>query len=373
MSDEQKYTIQNLEEYIRQVEPQQRERGETWKVAIGLQQVDGLTPSEYLLDTAKKHIDGDISISEAKMLIDSYYKSAAGRKEVENDRTEEADKVSARITEILAEKTFSFTPAQLTSIHRRLFEGIYKQAGRIRDYNITKSEWVLNGKTVYYASADTISETLDYDMGQERAFNYANMNVDNAISHLARFCANLWQIHPFCEGNTRTTAVFMIKYLRTLGFNVVNDVFAEKSWYFRNALVRANYCDLTQGITETTSYLENFFRSMLLGEEHDLRNRIMHIEWNKMQDLAEIQSAKENAQSAKTVEILLSKCKNCTLEEMALLRIVQGNPFATQKEIAAQMGKSERTVKTITVLLQEKGVLRRVNGKRNGYWEIITE
>lgn len=373
MSDEQKYTIQGLEEYIRQGEPQQRERGETWKVAIGLQQVDGLTPSEYLLDTAKRHIEGDISIGEAKMLIDSYYKSAAGRKEVENDRTEEADKVSARITEILAEKTFSFTPAQLTSIHRRLFEGIYKQAGRIRDYNITKNEWVLGGKTVYYASADTISETLDYDMGQERAFDYANLNVDDAISHLARFCANIWQIHPFCEGNTRTTAVFMIKYLRTLGFNVVNDVFADNSWYFRNALVRANYSDLTQGITETTIYLVNFFRSMLLGEEHDLRNRMMHIEWKKTQDITEIQSANNTVQSAKTEENLLSKCKNCTLEEMALLRIVQNNPFVTQKEMAAQMGKSERTVKTITVHLQEKGVLQRRNGKRNGYWEIITD
>lgn len=373
MSDEQKYTIQGLEEYIRQGEPQQRERGETWKVAIGLQQVDGLTPSEYLLDTAKRHIEGDISIGEAKMLIDSYYKSAAGRKEVENDRTEEADKVSARITEILAEKTFSFTPAQLTSIHRRLFEGIYKQAGRIRDYNITKNEWVLGGKTVYYASADTISETLDYDMGQERAFDYANLNVDDAISHLARFCANIWQIHPFCEGNTRTTAVFMIKYLRTLGFNVVNDMFADNSWYFRNALVRANYSDLTQGITETTIYLVNFFRSMLLGEEHDLRNRTMHIEWKKTQDITEIQSANNTVQSAKTEENLLSKCKNCTLEEMALLRIVQNNPFVTQKEMAAQMGKSERTVKTITVHLQEKGVLLRRNGKRNGYWEIITD
>lgn len=373
MSDEQKYTIQGLEEYIRQGEPQQRERGETWKVAIGLQQVDGLTPSEYLLDTAKRHIEGDISIGEAKMLIDSYYKSAAGRKEVENDRTEEADKVSVRITEILAEKTFSFTPAQLTSIHRRLFEGIYKQAGRIRDYNITKNEWVLGGKTVYYASADTISETLDYDMGQERAFDYANLNVDDAISHLARFCANIWQIHPFCEGNTRTTAVFMIKYLRTLGFNVVNNVLADNSWYFRNALVRANYSDLTQGITETTIYLVNFFRSMLLGEEHDLRNRMMHIEWKKTQDITEIQSANNTVQSAKTEENRLSKCKNCTLEEMALLRIMQNNPFVTQKEMAAQMGKSERTVKTITVHLQEKGVLHRRNGKRNGYWEIITD
>ena len=373
MNEEQKYTIQGLEEYIRQGEPQQRERGEAWKVAIGLQQVDGLKTSEYLIDTAKRHINGDISIDEAKALIDSYYQSASGRKMAENDRTEEADKVSARITEILAEQTFSFTPAQLTSIHRRLFDGIYKQAGRIRDYNITKNEWVLGGKTVYYASADTISDTLDYDMRLEREFDYAGMNVDEAIRHLSRFCANFWQIHAFCEGNTRTTAVFMIKYLRTLGFNVVNDVFAENSWYFRNALVRANYSDLTNGITETTVYLERFFRSMLLGEEHDLRNRIMHVDWGKTEGSAEFQSANQMVQSAKTSNELPSKCKICTLEEVAVLRVVQKKPDVTQKEIAVEIGKSERTVKTITVNLQEKGMLRRVNGKRNGLWEIIED
>ena len=393
MSDEQKYTIQGLDEYIRQGEPQQRERSEAWKVAIGLQQVDRLQTSEYLLDTAKRHIEGDISIGEAKELIDSYYKSTSGRKEVENDRTEEADKVAARITELIEEKTFSFTPAQLISIHRRLFEGIYKLAGRIRDYNITKNEWVLGGKTVYYASADTISDTLAYDMGQEREFNYANMNIDEAIRHLTRFCANLWQVHAFCEGNTRTTAVFMIKYLRTLGFNVVNDVFAENSWYFRNALVRANYNDLTVGISETTLYLERFFRSMLLGEDHDLRNRIMHLDWGKStegqsankpvqlteqreQSEARLNSAESRwkstkGQSAKLSDELPPKCKNCTLEEVAVLRMMHGNPSATQKEIATAIGKSERTVKTITVALQEKLIVKRVNGKRNGYWEFI--
>ena len=370
MSDEQKYIIQGLDEYIRQGEPQQRERSEAWKVAIGLQQVDRLQTSDYLLDTAKRHIEGDISIGEAKQLIDSYYQSASGRKDIENDRTEEADKVAARITELIEEKTFSFTPAQLISIHRRLFEGIYKLAGRIRDYNITKNEWVLGGKTVYYASYDTISETLDYDMGQERQFDYSSMNIDEAIRHLTRFCANLWQIHAFCEGNTRTTAVFMIKYLRTLGFKVVNDVFAENSWYFRNALVRANYSDLTQGVTETTIYLESFFRSMLLGEEHDLRNRVMHVDWGKVDGEATSQSANHEVKSAKIGEELPPKCKNCTLEEVAVLRIVQKNRYATQKEIAAEIGKSERTVKTITVALQDKQILKRVNGKRNGYWEI---
>ena len=363
--EEQKYNMQGLDEYIRQSEPQKRERGEAWQVAIGLQQVDGLTPSSYLLETARQHIDGEISINEAKKLIDSYYESARNRGKIEDDRTEEADKVSARIAEILSEKAFNFSPAQLISIHRRLFEGIYKLAGRIRDYNITKREWVLNGDTIYYADYATISETLEYDMRTEREFSYAGMPVDDAIRHLMRFCANLWQIHAFCEGNTRTTAVFMIKYLRTLGFNVVNDVFAHNSWYFRNALVRANYRNLQKGITETTIYLERLFRSMLLGESYTFRNRELHIDWEK--------PVEESVpfQSAIPALNLSSKCKSCTLEEVAVLRIVQSNPAATQKEIAAEIGKSERTVKTITVTLQEKGILRRVGGKRNGKWEII--
>ena len=373
MSDEQKYKRQGLNEYIRQGEPQQRERSEAWRVAIGLQQVDRLQTSEYLLDTAKRHIEGDISIDEAKQMIDSYYKSASGRKVGENDRTEEADKVAARINELIQEKTFSFTPAQLISIHRRLFDGIYKLAGQIRDYNITKNEWVLGGRTVYYASADSISDTLNYDMGLERQFNYANMNIDDAIRHLTRFCANLWQIHAFCEGNTRTTAVFMIKYLRTLGFNVLNDVFAENSWYFHNALVRANYSDLTKGITETTEYLERFFRCMLLGEEHGLRNRIMHVEWGKVNGESVVLSANHEVKNEKTGEELPPKCKICTLEEVAVLRIVQRNPSATQKDIASEIGKSERTVKSITIALQEKNILRRINGRRNGFWEIIEE
>ena len=163
----------------------------------------------------------------------------------------------------------------------------------------------------------------------------------------------------------------MIKYLRTLGFNVVNDVFAENSWYFRNALVRANYNDLTAGISETTLYLERFFRNMLLGEEYDLRNRIMHVDWGKDTDEKTSQSANHQIQSAKMGVELPSKCKNCTLEEVAVLRIIHENRSATQKEIAAAIGKSERTVKSITVALQEKLIIKRVNGKRDGYWEFV--
>ena len=374
MAEDKKYIL-GLDEYIRQGEPQEQERGRAWQTAIGLQEVDGLKTSPYLLETARRHIEGVITIGEAKQLIDSYYKSQPGRKEIEGERTEEADKVSARITELLQEKTFNFSPAQLTSIHRRLFEGIYKFAGRIRDYNITKQEWVLRGETVYYASADTISETLDYDMWQERNFSYEGKSIDEAISHLTRFCANLWQIHAFGEGNTRSTAVFMIKYLKTLGFKVTNDLFATHSWYFRNALVRANYSNLQEGVTETTIFLERFFRNMLLGETTPLRNREMHLDWKPEADFQSansgFQSANESVQSANPALPLPPKCKNCTLEEIAVLRVIQQEPAATQKYIATEIGKSERTVKSITVRLTEQGILVRKNGKRNGYWEIV--
>ncbi|MGN0236924.1 MAG: Fic family protein [Lepagella sp.] len=362
--DNQKYNLQGLEEYIRQSEPLKQERGDAWRVAIGLQQVDGLAPSDYLVDTAKQHIDGKISITEAKALIDSYYQSAINRHTEENDRTEEADKVSARIAELLSEKTFNFSPAQLTSIHRRLFEGIYKLAGRIRDYNITKREWVLNGETIYYADYTTISETLDYYMRSERNFSYAGLPIDDAIRHLMRFCANLWQIHAFCEGNTRTVAVFMIKYLQTLGFNVVNDVFAQNSWYFRNALVRANYSNIQKGITETTLYLERFFRSMLLGETCSFLNRELHIDWSEPTTSHSAQSATATSQSAHSALYINPKCKSCTLEEVAVLRIVQDTPTATQKDMAKEIGKSERTVKSITLRARSLNFL----GRRGGYF-----
>ena len=361
------HSMPNLEEYIRQGEPMQRERGQIWQTAIGLQQVDGLNTSAYLLQTAKQHIEGDITLQKAKELIDSYYQSQQVRQNSESEATEEADKVSARIAELLSEKTFAFNPSQLIAIHRHLFTGIYKFAGKIRDYNITKREWVLRGDTVYYAGADMISETLKYDFDQEKSFNYSSVSVDEAIAHLATFCSNIWQIHPFGEGNTRTTAVFMIKYLTTLGFKVNNEIFANNSWYFRNALVRANYTNVLQGISYNPLFLERFFRNMLLNENHPLQNRELHLDWQATNGHEQAQSAN---QSAKEDEIVLSKCKNCTLEELAVLRILQQTPSATQKQIAAAIGKSERTVKTLTVNLTNKGIISRRNGKRNGYWEI---
>lgn len=358
----QKYELPNLEEYIRQSEPAQRERGRIWQTAIGLQQVDGLHTSDYLLETARQHISGDITIRKANELIDSYYQSAQRRQKSETDDTEEADKVSARIAELLSEQTFTFNPTQLTAIHKHLFFGIFKFAGKIRDYNITKREWVLNGESVYYASADVIKNTLEYDFEQEREFDYSLVDISVAIEHIARFCSNIWQIHPFGEGNTRTTAVFMIKYLRTLGFEANNGIFADNSWFFRNALVRANYTNVLKNIGFDTKYLVRFFRNMLLDEQNPLLNRELHVDWDAE---AQPQSA---IQSAKTDDFSLSKCKNCTLEELAVLKIIKQQPNVTQKELAVRIGKSERTVKTLTARLSEQGVLRRENGRRNGFW-----
>ena len=269
--------MNDFEEYIRQSEPHKREKGYAWQTAIGLQAVDGLKPSEYLKEKARQHIEGDITIDEVKQLVDSYYKSKVARSSSE-DCTEEADKVSARITEILSENTFTFSPIEYLAIHRHLFEGIFSHAGQIRDYNITKNEWVLKGATVLYASAGSIRETLEYDFSQEKIFDYKNLNIDEAIRHIARFVSGIWQIHAFGEGNTRTTAVFTIKYLHTFGFNFSNETFANHSWYFRNALVRANYNDLTKGVYATTEFLEKFFRNLILNEQNELKNRNLQID-----------------------------------------------------------------------------------------------
>ena len=264
-----------FKEYIRESEPDKREKGYAWHTAIGLQAVDGLKTSEYLVRTAVRNIEGEITFEEANELLQSYYQENPVRDE--SDRTEEADKVSARIAALLSERAFSFTPNEYLSIHRKLFTDIYPHAGRIRDYNITKKEWVLDGATVLYGSATELRATLDYDFSEEKKFSYKNLSMDEIIHHLAFFVSRLWQIHVFGEGNTRTTAVFFIKYLRTLGFDVTNDIFAENAWYFRNSLVRANYNDLKNDIHETTEYLETFLRNLLLNENHPLHNRTLHI------------------------------------------------------------------------------------------------
>ena len=350
-----------LEEYIKQGEPEKAEKSEAWQTAIGLQAVDGLKTSEYLLDTAKDHIEGKITIDEVQKRIHSYYERRTTRTETENE-TKEADIVSARITKLLGEKAFQFSPAEWITIHRRLFEGVFDHAGQIRKYNISKKEWILNGETVIYADFNSIKDTLDYDFATEKQFFYEGLSVEASVKHLAKFASDIWQIHPFGEGNTRATAVFMIKYMKTFGFRVNNDAFRENSWYFRNALVRANYNDLQKGIHSTTKFLELFFANLLLGTNYELKNRYMHVDF-----------VDENA--SKSINPKVSKYQfdtlDCTLEELAVLELVAKNPTIKQQELVEATGKSIATIKRIMKSLQEKQYIRRENGKRYSKWEIL--
>ena len=266
----------DFDQYIRQGEPDKREKAYAWSTAIGLQAVDGLQTSEYLQQTARRHIEGEISIEEVRNLVKTYYQSKTLR-ESDDDDKQEADKVSANITKVLSSKTLDFSTSGYISVHRRVFEGVFKHAGTLRKYDITKREWVLDGDTVNYLNWEDLRRAIDYDIEQEKSFSYKGLSSDEMITHISRFVSGLWQIHAFCEGNTRTTAVFTILYLRSIGFQVNNELFANHSWYFRNALVRANYKNAVKGIDYTPVYLERFFRNLLLGERWELRNRYLHI------------------------------------------------------------------------------------------------
>ena len=267
----------NFDEYIRQGEPEKRERAEAWRVAIGLQAVDGLKTSEYLQETARRNIEGEITIDEARELVKQYYVKKTAHDKGDEDK-EEADRVSSNISKLLQTDAFTYSVAGLAAIHRAIFEGVFKHAGRFRDYDISKKEWVLRGDSVLYGRWQDLRMAIEYDLEQERQFDYTPLNKDQMVEHLAKFIAGLWQIHPFGEGNTRTTAVFAIKYLRSQGFSVDNDLFERHSWYFRNALVRASYRNLQKGINYEPLFLVRFFRNLLLGENNTLKNRYMMID-----------------------------------------------------------------------------------------------
>lgn len=342
--------MDNFEEYIRQGEPNKAEKAKVWKIAIGLQQVDGLKPSEYLITTAKQNIEGDISFVEVKQRIDSYYKQHP-IKDTEN-RTEEADKVSARIAEILSEQTFTFSPAEYLSIHRRLFQGIYSHAGKMRDYNITKQEWVLNAETVLYASAVSLKATLEYDFEQQKKFNFKGLSQQEIIEQIAHFISYVWQIHIFGEGNTRTTAIFLIKYLSKLGFKEVNnDIFSEHSWYFRNALVRANYEDLSNGIHKTEKYLVRFLSNLLLGKNYSLKNREIHVQY--------IDTVKTKVDTV-----------NDTVND-TVFNLIKHNTMISSTKISQQLKISLSTAKRRIKELKESGKIERIGSDKTGHWKIV--
>ncbi len=347
-------SMSDFEEYKKQGEPDKLKKAENWGVAIGLQKVDGLTPSKYLIEVAKDNIEGKISIDEAAEQVSKYYKKNPATN-IKEQGEKEADEVSARIAKLLSTNTFSFSPMEYISIHKALFRGIFddKIAGKLRTYDITKEEPILNGDTVIYGRADSLKETLDYDFQTERAFNYKGLSKAEKVAHLAKFISGIWQIHPFGEGNTRATAVFTIKYLYTLGFKTNNDLFEQHSKYFRNALVRANYQNLEKDIMYNMEFLNKFFGNLLLGENNRLDNRDMQIKDVSTQKTTQ----KNNVSTQKTAQKILD--------------ILRTNPKATRKELAECLNTSTDSIKWHLETLKKQNKLRRIGADKGGYWKVL--
>ena len=366
----------SFDEYLRQGEPSQKESAENWKTAIGLQAVDGLQPSAYLIDVAKRNIEGEISLDETRKLIDSYYQSKTVRTPKDEDE-EEADKVSVNIAKILASKTFAFNTNGYVSLHRRIFEGVFKHAGEIRQYDISKKEWVLEGDSVNYLNWEDLRRALDWDIEQEKNFSYKGLTDDEKIEHIAKFISGIWQIHAFREGNTRTTAIFTIQYLRSLGYKVNNEMFAKHSWYFRNALVRANYRNINKDIEYSPIYLVRFFRNLLLGESWVLKNRYLHIdptdEWKVQPRLATPQvphtpHQKVDRKGGQKTEKVGRKGGQKTKD--SILSLIASDPFVTTNEMSKRLEINRSAISKHIKKLKDDHIIERIGPDKGGKWLI---
>ena len=269
MVSEENYIIEN------EITDKEKKK-EYWETGIGLNKVDGLEPSNYLIELSGKNINGDLKYYDVENALKTYYNAQnLNSKKIQNEK--ECDLVSLRIAMVLEDKSFGFSPITIKNIHKFLFKDIYDFAGTYRNYNITKNEPILNGDTVKYVNFQDLESYLEYDFKEEKEFDYSKLNNDEIIKHIAKFTSDIWQIHPFGEGNTRTTAVFIEKYLNNMGFNINNDLFKEKSLYFRNALVRSNYANIPKGIYPNFNYLIMFFENLLQGKNHILENKDLYI------------------------------------------------------------------------------------------------
>ena len=366
MEYEDKYRA--FEQYLTAREPDVKERARNWSIAVGLQDVDGLKPSDFLIAQAKENIEGKISTQEVGRRLEEYYSQRAVREEAEKSGTLEADNVSQRINELLAERAFTFSPAELSRIHKHLFEGTLDKAGQFRTYNLSKNQWVLDGESIEYGSATSLVSLLTFDFGEEKKYDYSQHSAKEALSHIARFIAGIWQIHPFGEGNTRTTAVFLIKYLNSFGFQVNNESFLKHSWFFRNALVRSQYENIPNGIHRTFEPIERFLNFAVFGTEADLRNRTLHIRWNGDNPVnGVLESAKRQndvSETSATISGLLS------IREMAVVHLMLENPHIAITEIARKSHLSKRTVDRIISILKERQIVARIGAKNNATWVI---
>ena len=254
--------IENTKGYVKQLE---------WDMAIGLQEVDNLKPSKYLKEIKEKNVLGELTIEEVEQSLKDYYVEKAKQNNINHNELE-CDFVSMRIVELLEKDDFKLSVDYLKYIHKCLFQDIYDFAGQFRNINFSKQEIILNNDSVAYGDYNTLKESLEYDISLEKDKNYKDMSIVDVIKNITDFSSSIWQVHPFREGNTRTMALFIEKYLISLGYNVDNSLFKDKSVFFRNALVRSNYFNNNLNIKEDKSYLIKFYENLLLGKNNNLHS-----------------------------------------------------------------------------------------------------
>ncbi len=361
----------HFDRYYEAVEPGMRERAQAWVTAIGLQDVDGLKPSKYLLATAKRHIEGEISQEDVRRLVDEYYETKLGHDEPED--VEEADKVSARMVAIINTPGFRLSPVYYLGLHKQIFDGVFPHAGKIREVELTKREWVLNGDTVEYELSCMIEKSLAYDFGNEKQFKYKGLSEDAFVEHFASFISGIWQIHPFREGNTRTVALFAIKYLKSMRHDETNDLFAEKSWYFRNALVRANYSNVKLNVDKTQLPLEEFFKVLIYGAEIELHNRFLRIgqEYGSKNGDAIIdlhRCADIRNDGIKRDDDGINDGIKFSSAEKKAMQLIFRTPTLTAVKLAEALVLKKRQAERIIASLKKKVGLVREGSRKSGIW-----
>ncbi len=268
--------VEFFDRYLHQANPDRGRRAVLWQAAIGLQDVDRLLVSRHLLETARRNVEGTLSLDDCHDIIVKYWQEHPFD-EPQQAQHREADLVALNIVRALILKQFSFSTSGFIDIHKQLFSGVFDFAGRVRDHDIAKKEWVLDKASVQYCHFENITSDLTTFLSKEKTIDYHRFDTDEMISHLAEFLCNVWRTHTFSEGNTRTISVFAILYLLSKGFQPELHTFAVGSWYLRNAFVRASYHNDQQGIERQPLYLERFLRNLLLGEHWELKSHYLHI------------------------------------------------------------------------------------------------
>ena len=271
--------METIKKYLTSRNKQEREACLLWLTAFGIQSVVDLKPSADLLRIIINHIEGKYDIERTRSEVRAFYheqhKQSHGGGH--HHRFEEADKVAVRIVDYFERGEFELTPESFSFAHRSMFHNLYHNSGQLREAAASKKEWVLGNTAVLYPKHEEIKPYLNYLFSNERSIDLSKLTPQHRLRHLCEFIAKLFMINAFQYANSRATFVYSMKYFLSLGYHFQNDTFFREAWFFRNAIIRACYTNMHQGVYPTTMHMEMFLGNLFLNEENELRNHRMVI------------------------------------------------------------------------------------------------